>query len=172
MSRKNYIIFLFFLGLFIKFTFTLDILEISSILLFAYLLLVLINQIGKLVPVRTIASILFCLQFLIGPVLAYNFSDNYVYETYIMRIDKSIYFSYALPCAICFILGLNFKANTNQGERVDKEKLFTNTTKINSILYPLCFFGIFCDFFKNDVPSTFAFVFYLLGSLQYVAVFV
>ncbi len=166
MTKTNYIIFLFFLCVVIKFTSNLDNLEIISILLFVYQLLLLINQIGQIVPVRTMAGLLFCLQFLVGPILAYNFSDNYINEIYTMRIDKSIYFSYALPSAICFILGLNFKTKTNQGEVVDIETLFANTGKINLILYPLCFFGIFCYFIKDVVPTELALFFYIIGKIQ------
>ena len=64
-----------------------------------------------------------CLQFFIGPLLAYNGLDELQNPSYRMRIPESEYFSYVIPAVVSFIIGLHFTANRLEGELLQKEKV-------------------------------------------------
>lgn len=131
----------------------------------------LFTSIGHILPTRYIFGLLMCVQFFVGPALAYNGLDQYQYFKYRMRIPEEEYFLYAIPAVLAFIAGLHFNAGKYKGEIIDKEGVahFVDTNP----LIPYIFLGIgfassiVAGFFSSDL----SFVFYLLGGFKFIGLF-
>jgi hypothetical protein len=142
-----------------------------AIMISLYQFALLFDAIGHFIPVRYLLGSFMCVQFFIGPALAYNGLDPYQYFLYKMQVPEIEYFSYALPAVIAFIIGLHLFAGNLDGEVVDvrRIKIFVeNNPKI-----PYAFIGI--GFIASVASSLFstelAFVFYLLGSFKFIGLF-
>ena len=112
-----------------------------------------------------------CVQFFIGPALAYNGLDDYQYFMYKMRIPESDYFLYAIPAVVFFIIGLHLNAEKYKGEviNINKIKLFFDKNK--SISYLFIGIGLIASILASFFSSDLAFVFYLLGGFKFIGLF-
>jgi hypothetical protein len=131
----------------------------------------LFDGVGKILPTRYLFGSLMCLQFFLGPVLAYNGLDEYQYFMYKMRLVEADYFIYAIPAVISFIIGLHIKAGNNSGELVDQKRLQQYVKQHKSLSYILIIIGLFSSVLSNFFSSEFAFVFYLIGGFKFVGLF-
>lgn len=132
--------------------------------------LLLFYSYGYVIPVRYWAGALACLQYLVGPSFAYSGLDELMYFKYRMQVPEDVYFSYAIPAVICFLLGLHISGRLN-GEKVD-EKAVKDFVQSNTIL-PYIFIGIG---FLSSVVSPFfgaglSNVFYILSGFKFIGLF-
>jgi hypothetical protein len=133
--------------------------------------MLLFSAIGYVLPVRYLLGAFMCVQFFIGPVLAYNGLDQYQYIHYRMKIPENEYFAYSIPAVLLFIFGLHVYAGKLKGEIINKENIekFVN----NNPTLPYWFIGI--GFVTSIISAFFAselaFVFYLLGSFKFIGLF-
>jgi hypothetical protein len=112
-----------------------------------------------------------CLQFLVGPTLAYNGLDDYQYFMYRMKIPEDEYFLYAFPAVIFFIIGLHLRAGNAKGERLDLQEIRTFISN-NKLVAPILIgVGFFASIVSNYFSSDLAFVFYLIGSFKFIGLF-
>lgn len=140
---------------------------ISSI----YIIFLLFDSIGSIIPTRYLLSAFMCVQFFVGPILAYNGLDEYQYFMYKMRIPESEYFSYTIPAVLLFIIGLHIKAGDNDGEIVNVPSI-QEFVKRNSLIPPIFIgIGFVSSIVSNYFSSDFAFLFYLLGGMKFVGLF-
>jgi hypothetical protein len=171
MSLTNWkIIIPLFLLLFLLFP-GLPILQIVAILLFVSQILVLFEGIGSRMPIREIFGTLFCLQFLIGPMIAYYFGDQYVIDIYKMRVSQEEYYSFLIPTTVAFIVGLNIKHNNFSGEGINMEGI--KALRMNQPYLPHYFIaaGFVFGTLEGSASAELKFVFYLLGALKYIGLF-
>jgi hypothetical protein len=142
-----------------------------ALLLSLYQFMLLFDSIGHFLPVRYLLGSFMCLQFFVGPALAYNGLDQYQYFMYQMKIPEIEYFSYAMPAVLCFIIGLHLFAGNLEGEVIDERrvKLFIeNNPKLPYIFILIGFFiSLLAPFFTSEI----GFVFYLLGSFKFIGLF-
>lgn len=111
-----------------------------------------------------------CIQFLIGPTLAFNGFDQYQYFVYRMQITESEYFSYALPAIICFILGLNINSQL-RGEKLNIEAVTAFIHKRTKLPIIMIVIGFVTSFLAQFISSEIGFVFYLLAGFKFIGVF-
>lgn len=146
-------------------------LSLVAIMIALYQFIILFNSISTIIPTRHLLGSFMCVQFFIGPVLAYNGLDEYQYFMYKMRISEAAYFQYALPAVTLFIIGLHINSGKYQGEVVDLKQIEAFVKKNKKIPYLFIIIGLFSSivgtYFSNDL----AFVFYLLGSLKFIGLF-
>ncbi|MBX2920406.1 MAG: hypothetical protein KF741_14315, partial [Ferruginibacter sp.] len=128
-------------------------------------------SINSVIPIRYLLGSFMCLQMFIGPVLAYNGLDKYQYFMYQMKVPEAVYFSYALPAVILFILGLHINAKKLDGEVPDVKKIAEFTTQHPKLAYWLIGIGFGSSLVGGFFGSELSFVFYLLGSAKFVGVF-
>lgn len=132
--------------------------------------LLLFYSYGYVIPVRYWAGAMACLQYLVGPSFAYSGLDELMYFKYRMQVPEEVYFAYALPAVICFILGLHISGKLN-GERVD-EKAVKDFVDSNNHL-PYIFIGI--GFLSSVVSPLFGSelrnVFYILSGFKFIGLF-
>lgn len=142
-----------------------------AILLSLHQFILLFNAIGYVLPVRYLLGAFMCVQFFIGPVLAYNGLDEYQYIHYKMMVTESDYFSYAIPAVMSFIAGLHLFAGKLNGEIIDEKQV--ELFVLRYPLLPYWFIGI--GFVSSIVAGFFgaelAFVFYLLGGFKFIGLF-
>jgi len=150
-----------------------------DISLFSYLALVislhqftlLITFIGYIVPVRYLFGTFMCLQFFIGPTLAYNGLDKYQYHVYRMQVPEAQYFAYALPAISSFLLGLHISAGNYKGEVIDQEGVVRFVKRNPIIPYIFIAVGFVASIVSGFFASEVAFVFYVLGSFKFIGLF-
>jgi hypothetical protein len=112
-----------------------------------------------------------CLQFFIGPVMAYSGFDQYQYQAYRMKIPEFEYFSYAIPAVISFIIGLHITAGNHKGEIIDEEGIKGFVGRNSQLPYIFIAIGFLSSILSGFVSAELAFVFYLLGSFKFVGLF-
>ena len=142
-----------------------------AILLSLHQFFLLFNSIGYVVPVRYILGVFMCVQFFIGPSLAYNGLDQYQYVHYKMRIPEGDYFAYAIPAVMSFITGLHIWAGNLKGEVLDEEKITLFVQKNPRLPYAFIVIGFLTSVVSGFFSSELAFVFYLLGSFKFIGLF-
>ena len=167
----NWAIFIL-VALIIRVTFLdLPALAFIAILISLYQFALLFHSIGHFIPVRYLLGSMMCLQFFIGPALAYNGLEQYAYFMYKMRVPAVEYFSYAIPAVCSFIFGLHLFAGNLDGEAVDEERIKVFVKSNPQLPYIFIILGfsasVLSTFFSSDV----GFVFYLLGSFKFIGLF-
>ena len=78
-----------------------SIVSFIALLLFLHQFLLLFYSIDYVIPIRYLFGTMMCLQFFVGPALAYNGLDQYQFITYKMQVPEEQYFLYAIPAVIC-----------------------------------------------------------------------
>lgn len=134
--------------------------EIASLLLFFFVLLKFIFDLGTHISIKNIIVLLMVLQWLVGPVLGYLY-EYYIVSQYQMKVPKSEYFGYVLPATLAFIAGLYIKLR--------KQSYRPNfSSSVNH--YQKGLILIILGFIFEFLPG-FGFLGYLLAGLKYVGVF-
>lgn len=129
------------------------------------------DSIGSIIPVRYLLGSFMCLQFFVGPAFAYNGAEQYAYFMYKMKIPQEEYFLYVMPAVLSFIVGLHIGAGKLKGERINKIAINTFLTAYPKIPYILIIIGFVSSLISPFIPSEIGFLFYLLGNLKFVGLF-
>lgn len=125
---------------------------------------------GYVIPVRYWAGAMSCLQFLVGPSFAYSGLDEQMYFKYRMQVPEEVYFSYAIPAVILFILGLHISGRL-KGEKID-EKAIKKFVSINkNTPYVFIAIGFLSSIVSGFFGSELANVFYILSSFKFIGLF-
>jgi len=163
--------FLFFAFLFRFIFFGLSWFSYFALIISSYQFILLFLSINFIIPVRYLAGAFMCLQMLIGPTLAFNGLDDFQIGFYKMQVPESVYFSYAIPAVIAFILGLHYKSQKYQGEKPNLASI-KHFVKANPQL-PYFFIGIgfLSSFISIYLSSDLAFVFVLLSCFKFIGLF-
>ena len=142
-----------------------------AIMLSLYQFMLLFESFGHFIPVRYLLGSFMCLQFFIGPALAYNGLDQYAYFMYRMRVPEMEYFSYAIPAVMSFIVGLHLFAGNLDGEVINEKRMREFVEKNPKLPYYFIVVGFFISLLSPFFASELAFVFYLLGSFKFIGLF-
>lgn len=131
----------------------------------------LFNSLGTALPIRYITGVLMCLQMLVGPTFAFNGLDDYVRDTYKMKVPEAQYFAYVIPATILFILGLHTKAAKLKGEVLDENRIRDFVDQSPNVPFIFIAVGFVSSVVSEFFSTEFGFVFYLLGNLKFVGGF-
>ncbi|MBC7887135.1 MAG: hypothetical protein H7Z13_04550 [Ferruginibacter sp.] len=142
-----------------------------SILLALHQFILLFNAIGFVIPVRYLFGAFMCVQFFVGPSLAYNGLDQYQYFHYKMKIPEHEYFAYAIPAVMSFILGLHSFAGKLNGEIIDEKQIILFVNRNRQLPYWFIGIGFVTSVVAGFFGSELAFVFFLLGSFKFIGLF-
>ncbi len=126
---------------------------------------------GYVLPLRYLLGAFMCLQMLLGPTFAYNGLDAYQSFTYKMKVPEEVYFGYALPAVICFIIGLHISAGKLKGEELDQKSIAAFVDSSGDLPYWFIGIGFISSIISGYFSSEFGFVFYLLGSFKFIGAF-
>ncbi len=142
-----------------------------AILLSLHQFILLFNAIGYVLPVRYLLGAFMCVQFFIGPVLAYNGLDEYQYIHYKMMVTESDYFNYAIPAVMSFIAGLHLFAGKLNGEIIDEKQVELFVLRYPLLAYWFIGIGFVSSIVAGFFGAELAFVFYLLGGFKFIGLF-
>ena len=148
-----------------------SILSYIALLISLHQFLLLFYSINYIIPIRYIFGFLMCLQFLIGPTLAYNGMDQYQYFLYKMQVPEQEYFSYAIPAVVCFIIGMHINCKNLEGEILDTKAIKSFIANRQKLPFMLIGVGFASSFLSQFVKSELGFIFYLLAGFKFLGVF-
>lgn len=153
------------------FYFDLSLIGFLALMLSLYQFILLFESIGHFIPVRYLFGSFMCLQFFVGPTLAYNGLSGYEYFMYRMRVSEMEYFSYAIPAVLSFIVGLHLFAGNLNGEVVNEKRIKEFVQKNPKLPYVFIIVGLFVSMISGYFSSELVFVFYLIGSFKFIGLF-
>jgi len=157
----------FILAFFTLFFPNITILSYVAICITLHQFLLLFYSVGYVIPTRYLFGSFMCLQLLFGPTLAYSIDIVKVQ----MQIPAEEYFSYAIPAVLCFIIGLHISCRKLEGEFLDEEKIVKYIAAKKNIPFILIGIGFLSSYISGMFSSDLAFLFYLLGGMKFIGVF-
>ncbi len=169
-SYSNSYAYAIFIGLLIYAVLELDLYYVLAITIFAHQFFSLYMKLGDKIPVRNLIGVMFSLNYLLSPVLIYLWLYPYTEELYTMKVDPQIYFSYAIPAILLFLIGLNIGSKAEE-EQIDEKEIESITDRYPQLPIILIVIGIGAGFLKQYVPSFLIYIFYTLSYLKVVGFF-
>jgi hypothetical protein len=134
--------------------------QVISLMLFVFVVLKFIYDLGSKISIKNILVLILVLQVLVGPVLGYIY-DSDILLSYQMKVGQSTYFGYVLPAVFAFIFGLYLKTKKQK-----YKPNFSSSVDYYQKGVKLIIIGFFFEFLP-----WFGFLGYLLAGLKYVGVF-
>jgi hypothetical protein len=166
----NYFISIFLIIFFWK-MFNYDVLSSISIGIFAYWISSLIIRANDSLPIKELFLSLYSLQYLFSAALTFNGFDQYNIESYKMKITSFQYFSYTLPVFLAFSLGFNlFSKSYNL--KIDRDNIDRWLNNNKNLPYHFIIIGFIAPIISNFIPSSLAFVAYLLECFKFIGLFI
>ena len=152
---KGHYILIFTLILCLSFGYTtwFEPIAISLFLFEIYRVLIKIENFGILQTTR----IFFILQYLIGPLIAYNMDQNLIIPVYRMQIPSEVYFSFALPAILAFVIGSEISLQKDNKTNLDRDFKFISQDRINFKTLILISIAIELSFSFINFGSSFTF---------------
>ena len=144
-----------------------DVLSAVAVAIFAYSLLNLLAGLNDSLPIKELVLTMYAVQYLLSPALTYNGFEDYNISSYLMKIERHDYFSYAIPAYLSMLFGLGcFIKNGTQV--VSRNKL--NNWLVNNphMPYVLVFVGFLGMLIKSLVPVSLQFFVYIMSNLHLV----
>ncbi len=129
-----------------------------------------VRDIGHKIEPRDLVAFFSVLQWVFGPILAYNVLPFDV--LYWMDVPEEVYMNYVVPATLAFILGMYFPLVSDKSvtdEHLEKVKEYLKTNKY--VAFILTGGGLFAQFASKYVPGSLGFLFLLLSNLQFVGVY-
>ena len=129
-----------------------------------------VQDLGKRIEIRDLIAFLALMQWIVGPVLAYNVLP---YDSlYYMAVPEEEYMNYVVPACIALLTGMYFPFTDERVidlEDINKITIFLNDKKY--LGYLIAFIGIAAGFAGEYLPKSLSFLFFLLSGLQFVGVY-
>jgi hypothetical protein len=88
-----------------------------------------------------------------------------------MQVPAEMYFSYAIPAVLCFIVGLHISCRKLEGEFLDEDRIRKYISENKNLPFVLIVIGFLSSFVSGLFSSDLAFVFYLLAGMKFIGVF-
>lgn len=132
--------------------------------------LLLFYSYGYVIPARYWAGAMACLQYLVGPSFAYSGLDELMYFKYRMQVPEDVYFSYAIPAVILFILGLHISGRL-YGEKVDEKAVHDFVRSNSQLPYVFIAIGFLSSLTSGFFGAELANVFYILSGFKFIGLF-
>lgn len=150
--------------------FKFDIYYQLAIGLFLFQFLTLFFELGEGIPLRSLIGTLYALNYLLCPVLMYEWLNPYVEVQYRMKGTPDMYFAYAVPANCLLLAGLYINAKSRETYiNVDKIKAIVN--RYPNLPMQLIIFGNLVSIGIRFVPSEVQILFLGLLNLKFVGVF-
>ncbi|OQX82115.1 MAG: hypothetical protein B6D64_01000 [Bacteroidetes bacterium 4484_276] len=129
-----------------------------------------VRDIGHKIEPRDLVAFMSVLQWVFGPILAYNVLPYD--ELYWMDVPEDVYMNFVVPGTLAFILGMYFPLVPDKSvkdEHLEKVKEYIKANKY--VAFILIGGGLFAQFASKYVPGSLGFLFLLLSNLQFVGVY-
>ena len=130
-----------------------------------------IQDLGQRIEIRDLIAFMALLQWIVGPVLAYNVLPYD--ELYYMAVDEATYMHYVVPACIAMLIGLYFPFSDERiinKDDIDVVREFLEPRKYLGFL--LAGIGLVAGFASKFLPKSLSFMLFLLSGLQFVGVYI
>lgn len=135
---------------------------------FSYSVLWYIESLGKEVCLRQIVALIASMQWLLGPMIAYQASDSHY--KYRMYVDEASYMSFAVPAVIALIVGLNLLSRERRF--LDSISALKAAVRMKATYaFLLVTLGLVADGIDGFLPGPLLFVAFLVSQFKFVGVF-
>lgn len=141
-----------------------------GVALFAGVAVKFFEDLGNRIEIRDMIAFMSVLQWVIGPILAYNLLPYD--DLYYMSVPEEVYMGYIVPFCFAMILGMYFPL---ADERIIN---FEDITRLKAYLavnpmigYVFTVVGLAAGFAGHYLPRSLTFLMFLLTNLQYVGVY-
>ncbi len=141
-----------------------------GVALFAGLAVKFIDDLGKRIEIRDLISFMSVLQWILGPVLAYNILPYD--ELYYMAVTEATYMDFVVPACYLMVLGLYMPLKEERivnEEDIDRLKGYLNEHPY--IGYVLTIIGVVAGFAGKSLPQSLRFIGFLVSNLQFVGMY-
>jgi hypothetical protein len=141
-----------------------------GVALFTGLTLKFIDDLGKRIEIRDMIAFMSVLQWIIGPIMAYNILP--FDELYYMAVPEATYMNFVVPVCYFMVLGLYLPLTDERvinEEDIDRMKVYLNEHPY--IGYILAGIGLIAGFIGNRLPSSLTFLMFLITNFQYVGMY-
>jgi hypothetical protein len=140
---------------------------IISFILVVYIGIKLFLNSNTIFVFREWVLFLYAWNYLLAPILTYQFYDNDV--SYPMKIKADQYFSLMIPGFLLFYIGMYaFKSNIF---KPSFSKIREYSVPNESMLKSAVFIGVLLKLFSGALPTSLSFVFYLFSLIRFVGAF-
>lgn len=143
---------------------------IAGALFFTYVFVNLLFGFGEGIPVNLVIIFIASLQWIVGPILSYYTGINHPF--YKMHVPEDVYFSYIIPGAILYYIGLSLPVfNAHKISVTQINQLEEATTDKARSAYYLLVFGFAASLLAPLAPPALYFFLYLISHLKYIGAF-
>ncbi len=130
-----------------------------------------VQDLGRRIEVRDLIGFLALMQWIVGPVMAYNILPYD--ELYYMAVDEASYMNYVVPACAALMIGLYFPLTDERiinEEDIQKIKEFISNKQY--LGYLIAVIGLAAGFAGKFLPKSLSFLFFLLSGMQFVGVYI
>jgi len=138
--------------------------------LFAGVAVKFFQDLGKRIEIRDLIAFMSLLQWVVGPVMAYNILPYD--ELYYMAVPEAVYMNYIVPFCFFMVAGLYLPLNDERiinDEDVDHLKVYLKEHPW--LGYILTGVGLAAGFLSKSLPSSLTFMMFLVTNIQYVGIY-
>jgi hypothetical protein len=129
-----------------------------------------IQDLGKRIEIRDLIAFMSIMQWVVGPIMAYNFLPYD--ELYYMAVPESVYMGFVVPVCYFMVLGLYLPLNDERivnHEDIDRVKIYLAEHPWTG--YILAAIGLAAGFASKSLPSSLTFLMFLITNFQYVGMY-
>lgn len=144
--------------------------SVLGIALFVCVAVKFVQDLGNRIEIRDLIAFMATLQWIIGPVMAYNILPYD--ELYYMAVPEATYMEYVVPVCYFMVLGLYLPLRDDRivnNEDVDRMKVYLE--KNPYLGYALAIIGLIAGFAGKGLPSSLTFLVFLITNMQYVGMY-
>ena len=129
-----------------------------------------IQDLGKRIEIRDLISFMSVMQWIVGPVMAYNFLPYD--DLYYMAVPETVYMDFVVPVCYFMVLGLYLPLKDERivnHEDIDRLKIYL--AEHPWLGYILAGIGLIAGFAGKSLPSSLTFLMFLITNIQYVGIY-
>jgi len=141
-----------------------------GISLVAYQFVRFFYDLGKRVEIRDILALTATVQWILGPALAFNVFPEH--PVFYMAVDEKTYMDFMVPACLALISGLYLpvsKSFSITQYHFDRIREFAVDKR--NLAYLFIILGVLFNAGRKYVPGSLEFLFFLLGNMQFVGIF-
>ncbi len=128
------------------------------------------QDLGKRIEIRDLIAFTSLLQWILGPVLAYNVLPYD--ELYYMAVPETTYMNYIVPFCFFMVLGLYFPFTDERIiNREDIDRVREYLAAHPYLGFILTGIGLLAGFLSKSLPSSLTFLMFLVTNIQYVGIY-
>ncbi|MFK5855760.1 MAG: hypothetical protein QM503_06490 [Bacteroidota bacterium] len=138
--------------------------------LFLFVFIKFVQNLGEKVEVRDLIAFLSLLQWVVGPILAYNLLPYD--ELYWMDVPEEEYMNFVVSGCAALLIGMYLPVSNDRTLGVVELDRASEYLRENPYVgYIIAGGGLVTSFLSSYVPGSLGFLFFLLGNLQFVGVY-